>query len=194
MYLLYSALLAAALLLSLPYWILQMLRHGKYRHGLMQRLGQVPSRLAEHSQQPTIWFHAVSVGEVLAVSGLVDQMRLRWPNFRIVVSTTTDTGQRLAAQPFRRRERLLLSNRPGFCHPTIPGGSPPETRRHCGDRILAEFSAPDEAQRGAHRGSKCTYFRSLLARLQTFTLVAAPRDRERRFVSCPDARRPEAAD
>src|SRR4029077_14105816 len=76
MYLLYSALLAAALLLSLPYWILQMLRHGKYRHGLMQRLGQVPSRLAGHSQQPTVWFHAVSVGEVLAVSGLVDQIRL----------------------------------------------------------------------------------------------------------------------
>jgi 3-deoxy-D-manno-octulosonic-acid transferase len=100
MYLLYSALLAAALLLSLPYWILQMLRHGKYRHGLMQRLGQVPSRLAGHSQRPTVWFHAVSVGEVLAVSGLVDQIRLRRPNFRIVVSTTTDTGQRLARSRF----------------------------------------------------------------------------------------------
>jgi 3-deoxy-D-manno-octulosonic-acid transferase len=100
MYLLYSALLAAGLLLSLPYWIFQMMRHGKYRHGFMQRVGRIPSRLVGHTPQATIWFHAVSVGEVLAISRLVDQIRLRWPNFRIVVSTTTDTGQKLARSRF----------------------------------------------------------------------------------------------
>ena len=100
MYLLYSALLAAGLLLSVPYWIFQMLRHGKYRHGFMQRLGRVPQHLAEFAPQSTIWLHAVSVGEVLAISGLVDQMRLRWPDSRLVVSTTTDTGQRLARSRF----------------------------------------------------------------------------------------------
>jgi 3-deoxy-D-manno-octulosonic-acid transferase len=44
MYLVYSALLAAGLLISLPYWIFQMLRHGKYRAGFGQRLGFVPPR------------------------------------------------------------------------------------------------------------------------------------------------------
>ena len=39
MYLLYSALLAAGLLLSLPYWMLTR-RHGKYREGLGERLGK----------------------------------------------------------------------------------------------------------------------------------------------------------
>jgi len=100
MYLLYSALLAAGLLLSVPYWIFQMLRHGKYRHGFMQRLGRAPQHLAELAPQLTIWLHAVSVGEVLAISGLVDQMRLRWPDSRLVVSTTTDTGQKLARSRF----------------------------------------------------------------------------------------------
>jgi 3-deoxy-D-manno-octulosonic-acid transferase len=99
MYLLYSALLAAALLVSLPYWIYQMLRHGKYRTGFWQRFGRVPPHLSP-SRQPTIWVHAVSVGEVLAVSGLVEQLRLRWPAFRVVVSTTTDTGQKLARDRF----------------------------------------------------------------------------------------------
>lgn len=100
MYLLYSALLAAALLLSLPYWIFQMVRHGKYRFGLGQRLGNVPAELAGFSNQATIWFHAVSVGEVLAIRGLVDHIRLHWPTYRVVVSTTTDTGQNLARTHF----------------------------------------------------------------------------------------------
>ena len=36
----YSAALALAMLFSLPYWIFQMLRHGKYRRGLGERLGR----------------------------------------------------------------------------------------------------------------------------------------------------------
>ena len=99
MYVLYSTLLGAALILSLPYWIYQMLRHGKYGPGFLQRLGRVPLHLS-HTAEPTIWIHAVSVGEVLAVSGLVDQLRVRLPGFRIVVSTTTDTGQKLARDRF----------------------------------------------------------------------------------------------
>ncbi len=39
MYALYSALLAFFLMLTLPYWLLQMMRHGKYRAGLRQRFG-----------------------------------------------------------------------------------------------------------------------------------------------------------
>lgn len=103
-YFLYSLLLAAGTLLSLPYWLFQMLRHGKYRSGLVERLGQVPSRLgaADPAQSPpeVIWVHAVSVGEVLAVSGLVEEMRRQFPRHRVLVSTTTDTGQALARKHF----------------------------------------------------------------------------------------------
>ena len=97
----YSALLAGVLVLTLPYWLIQMMRHGKYRAGLRQRLGKVPEYLA--GTQPSIWVHAVSVGEVLAVSGLVKELRRRWPQHRVVVSTTTDTGQRLARKRFGER-------------------------------------------------------------------------------------------
>lgn len=65
MYGLYSALLVLFLLLTLPYWLLQMLRHGKYRAGLRQRLGSVPPELTDQSAKPAIWVHAVSVGEVV---------------------------------------------------------------------------------------------------------------------------------
>lgn len=99
MYWLYSALLAVALLVSLPYWLLQALLHGKYRAGLGERLGRVPARLAKTSS-PAIWVHAVSVGEVLAIAGLVAKLRCDFPQHRIVVSTTTDTGQMLARTRF----------------------------------------------------------------------------------------------
>jgi 3-deoxy-D-manno-octulosonic-acid transferase len=100
MYLIYSALLAAGLLVTLPYWLMQRLRHGKYRAGLSERLGRIPQRLTVQPLRPTIWVHAVSVGEVLAVSGLVGELKRRFPNYRIVISTTTDTGQKLARSRF----------------------------------------------------------------------------------------------
>jgi 3-deoxy-D-manno-octulosonic-acid transferase len=98
MYLLYSALLAAGLLVSLPYWMLGR-RHSKYRDGLSERLGKVPAWLHPRSE-PAIWVHAVSVGEVLAVSKLVKDLRRRFPKLRVVVSTTTATGQKLAKTHF----------------------------------------------------------------------------------------------
>jgi 3-deoxy-D-manno-octulosonic-acid transferase len=96
MYLLYSALLAAVLLASLPYWIFR--RRG-YREGLGERLGKVPARLQRQSAA-SIWVHAVSVGEVLAVSQLVADLRRLFPKDRVVVSTTTATGQKLAMKRF----------------------------------------------------------------------------------------------
>lgn len=102
LYFLYSLALGLAMLLSLPYWLYQTLRHGKYRRGFTERLGIVPARVRTAStiKIRTIWIHAVSVGEVLAIAGLVGQMRRAFPQIRIVVSTTTDTGQDLARQRF----------------------------------------------------------------------------------------------
>jgi 3-deoxy-D-manno-octulosonic-acid transferase len=98
---LYSVALAVGMLATLPYWLFQMARHGKYRKGLAERLGWLPSRLQlRGEQEPVIWVHAVSVGEVLAVAGLVKELWRRFPQHRIFISTTTDTGQALARKRF----------------------------------------------------------------------------------------------
>jgi 3-deoxy-D-manno-octulosonic-acid transferase len=99
MYFIYSMLLALALVGGSPYWLYQAARHGKYRKGLGERLGRVPPRFRNDSRQ-AIWVHAVSVGEVLAVSELVRELGREFRNYRLVISTTTDTGQRLAAARF----------------------------------------------------------------------------------------------
>lgn len=100
MYFIYSALLAAGLLVSLPYWLLQRLRHGKYRAGFGERWGRVPQRLLAQPARPVIWIHAVSVGEVLAIGSLAGELRKRFSHHRVVVSTTTDAGQKLAQNRF----------------------------------------------------------------------------------------------
>lgn len=103
MYILYSLLLAVVLLISLPWWVVQVLRLGKYRAGLKERLGLVPARVranAGASGAGSIWIHAVSVGEVLAVSHLVAELERASPTRRIFISTTTATGQKLARERF----------------------------------------------------------------------------------------------
>lgn len=97
MYFLYSIVAALALLLSSPWWLLRMLTSGKYRAGLGERLGRFPSRLQYQARRgPGIWIHAVSVGEVLAVGGLIRELRELYPDHRLVVSTTTEAGHLLA--------------------------------------------------------------------------------------------------
>jgi 3-deoxy-D-manno-octulosonic-acid transferase len=73
-------------------------RHGKYREGFREKfLGQVPRRSGD---QPCVWIHAVSVGEVLLVGTLVKELRRARPYWTIVVSTTTKTGYELARKKY----------------------------------------------------------------------------------------------
>jgi 3-deoxy-D-manno-octulosonic-acid transferase len=95
---LYTSALFVVLVLGLPYWLLAMATNGKYREGLSERLGWVPDRLREGDARKTIWVHAVSVGEVLAASRLVNELSACAPQYRVLLSTTTRTGQRLARE------------------------------------------------------------------------------------------------
>ena len=119
MYWLYSALLAAGLLVSLPYWLLQRMRHGKYRAGLGERLGRIPPRLVAQPSRPAIWVHAVSVGEVLAVSGLVTELNKRFPQYRVVVFDYDGYWSEAGSNPLRRGECLLLPAGFRLCHPAL---------------------------------------------------------------------------
>jgi 3-deoxy-D-manno-octulosonic-acid transferase len=113
MYAFYSLLLACAALLSLPWWLVQMLRLGKYRSGLGERLGFVPARLKD-ARPGCIWVHAVSVGEVLAVSQLIAELQGKYPDRQIFISTTTATGQRLARQRFGENRVFFMPLDFGF--------------------------------------------------------------------------------
>ena len=97
MYLLYSLATAVVLVACAPYFLYQALRHSKYLGSLRQRLGYLPVSL-NLDAEPSIWVHAVSVGEVLAARPVIGELRKQYPALRLYLSTTTRTGQQLARQ------------------------------------------------------------------------------------------------
>ncbi|WP_433966186.1 3-deoxy-D-manno-octulosonic acid transferase [Tunturiibacter gelidiferens] len=95
----YSSLLLAVLVVGAPYWLVRMATIGRYRAGLRERLGLVPNGLhAEAAGRSVVWVHAVSVGEVMAATRLIGELKERLPGWLLAVSTTTETGQRLAKE------------------------------------------------------------------------------------------------
>jgi len=103
----YNLALLVALVAGSPWWLFRLATTPKYREGLRQRLGAA-SRLPRVDGKPLIWVHAVSVGEVLAVSRLVKELDAALPEHTIVISTTTRTGQALARERFGA-ERVFYS-------------------------------------------------------------------------------------
>jgi 3-deoxy-D-manno-octulosonic-acid transferase len=97
----YNLLIILGLVITAPWWLWRVARTEKYREGLRERLGMVPARLrGSATDRAAIWLHAVSVGEVLAVSRLVSEMETAFPDHRVLISTTTRTGQALARERF----------------------------------------------------------------------------------------------
>lgn len=95
MYVLYSIIISVAFIVLLPMFIL---RREKYASGFRQRLGHYPEFEADGRQ--VIWLHCVSVGETNAARPLVGKLGAELPDHRLVISTTTKTGQDLARRIF----------------------------------------------------------------------------------------------
>jgi 3-deoxy-D-manno-octulosonic-acid transferase len=100
----YNLALLGALLAGSPWWLWRMATTQKYREGIGERLGRVPKRIvgADPTRPglPVIWLHAVSVGEILAIGQLVAELDRDCRRHRVMISTTTRTGQALARERF----------------------------------------------------------------------------------------------
>lgn len=92
----YSLLAYLALPFALAYhWYRSISRGRKAAFG--ERLGFLSPAARQRLQgSPLIWLHAVSVGEVIAARPLIKGLRRRYPNHRILLSVTTETGRAVA--------------------------------------------------------------------------------------------------
>lgn len=89
---------ACLIVVASPWLLARSLRTGKYREGWAEKLlGRAPRRVGD---RPCVWFHAVSVGEVLLLRPLVSDLARRRPNWDIVISTTTTAGLAVAHKAF----------------------------------------------------------------------------------------------
>jgi 3-deoxy-D-manno-octulosonic-acid transferase len=92
MYLVYNLLLTIFAVFIIPFCLLK----GKYRAGFSQRMGFYPPLPKDKGKN--IWVHAVSVGEAVASASLVKGLKGLYPDFKIILSTVTITGNRIAKE------------------------------------------------------------------------------------------------
>jgi 3-deoxy-D-manno-octulosonic-acid transferase len=89
MYLVYSTLFTLGAILSAPFYLWRKgknLQRGHWR----ERFGRIPF----HEPRPgAIWVHAVSVGETVAVAGLVQKVQRAFPERKIFLSHVTPAGR-----------------------------------------------------------------------------------------------------
>jgi 3-deoxy-D-manno-octulosonic-acid transferase len=106
MYLAYSLVSALVFLVVSPYFLYQAVRHKKYIGSLRQRLGDLPITLNVDGE-PSIWIHAVSVGEALTARALIADLRAQYPRLRLFLSTTTIAGQAVAAKHLQQVDAVF---------------------------------------------------------------------------------------
>ena len=109
MYLLYSLIYIIAIIFLLPFEYFKRPKDLRKRW-LKEKFGFIDSEFifsksphppfSKGGQGGIIWVHAVSVGEVMAALPLLKSLKERYPTRSIILSTITDTGQKVA------RERL----------------------------------------------------------------------------------------
>lgn len=108
MYFIYSWGLGLLLVLALPYFLWKGRQRGKYFHTFRERMGRLPVYLNVDGER-SLWVHAVSVGEVLAARPLLTALRERFPNHRLFLSTTTETGNAVARQMAHQVDGLFFA-------------------------------------------------------------------------------------
>ena len=78
----------------------------RWRSGWAQRFGGVPRR---KGSRPCVWIHAVSVGEANLIRPFVEALFEEEPGWDVVVSTFTNTGQKIAHDRYGDRARVCYS-------------------------------------------------------------------------------------
>jgi len=100
MYRLYSILFSLGMVLMAPYYLWRH-RGRKELAGWRERMGKLPDNFRQQAQG-AIWIHAVSVGETLAVAGMVKQLLERYPDRKIFLSSVTAAGREAAEKKLPR--------------------------------------------------------------------------------------------
>jgi 3-deoxy-D-manno-octulosonic-acid transferase len=119
-YNLFSFCFALLLLPLLPFIV----SHKKYRQRILQRLGiglagQMTQLTPRHSSAPTIWIHALSVGEVTSALPLIRGIREHFVEARIIFSATTRSGNQVAQHLLKPYADALIAG-PIDWGPVVP--------------------------------------------------------------------------
>jgi 3-deoxy-D-manno-octulosonic-acid transferase len=96
MYVVYSSLLFVSLLFYIIPYFVRIKLFRKESLFIRERLGFSLKNV--QSEKKSVWFHAVSVGEVLSLQNLIKKVKESHPDWIIYFSTLTNTGMRVARE------------------------------------------------------------------------------------------------
>ena len=95
-----------ALIVLAPVLLVRAFFTNRWRVGWPQRFGGVPRRKGD---RPCVWIHAVSVGEANLIRPFVQALLDDEPGWDVVVSTFTNTGQKIARDHYGDRALVCYS-------------------------------------------------------------------------------------
>ena len=84
-----------------PLLLLKLWRRGKHAPAYRARIGERFGFASKTAQTEPLWVHAVSVGEVVAITPVLKQLISRYPELPILVTTSTPTGADRVAKLFK---------------------------------------------------------------------------------------------
>lgn len=95
------------LLCATPWLLWRRVTQGRYRSGWSKKFfGNLPeiskSPTPEGQGGKTLWFHAVSVGELQVIRPLVERAERQMPDARLLITTATDAGYELAVKLYSK--------------------------------------------------------------------------------------------
>ena len=94
---LYGLVTTLLFILLLPFYYIVRVFNGKFLYGWREKLGFFK---APELGNKVIMYHGVSVGEVIALENLIKATKAEFPDYKIVVTTGTKTGQEIAHKKF----------------------------------------------------------------------------------------------
>ena len=75
----------------------------KTRGGFWQRLGFYHPGSLPVGGSPRIWLHGASAGDLLSLSPMIDRLRARFPQAKVIISTMTNTGHLMATERLKKK-------------------------------------------------------------------------------------------
>lgn len=95
---LYGLVSTLVFIVLLPFYYIVRVFNGKFLYGWREKMGFFKS---PNLGDKVIMYHGVSVGEVIALENLIKKTKEVFPDYKIVVTTGTKTGQEIALKKFK---------------------------------------------------------------------------------------------
>ena len=108
MYLIYNLIFTLLFFIIIPYFVIRSFKEKGFTKRFRQSMGFVhDDEIAAVAKQNCIWIHGASVGEIVATSPLVKEIKRTMPNAKVLVSAVTTGGYDMAHQIIPEADAII---------------------------------------------------------------------------------------